>query len=144
MAALRFDLVFSYWIFVWFLLYEAHLISFSPKFPILLGIVDNVIMLAFMLLYGTSGRTIFYFIFINTLIKLIPFYMLRNESIRFKDIGFTIFLFLIFILWLHINKQSLFGNIKLIHDSLLYGKNETPFMALLDKIKYNFKKLQVL
>ena len=42
------------------------------------------------------------------------------------------------------NKQSLIGNLKLIHDSLLYGKDETPFMALLKTLKKNFKELDII
>ena len=53
-------------------------------------------------------------------------------------------LFLIYIIWLHINNQSLIGNIKIIHNSLLYGKNKTPFMNLLSKIETNFKTLEVI
>jgi hypothetical protein len=101
-------------------------------------------MFILMLLYGTSRRTIVYFLIINTLIKVVPLYYLRNEKIRLTDIYFTFGLFFIFILWLHLNKQSLFGNIKLVHDSLLYGKDETPFMAFINKLKKNFKGLEVL
>jgi hypothetical protein len=96
-----------------------------------------------MILYGTSRRTIFYFIVINTLIKVLPLYYLRDESIKLNDIYFTAGLFLLFIFWLHINEQSLVGNIKLIHDSLLYGKDKTPFMALLQKIKSNYKTIEI-
>ena len=141
MAALRFDLVFSYWIYLWYILYVFKITIFSPKFPIILGLLDNIIMLFLMLMYGTSKRTIFYFIIINTLIKIVPLYYLKNEPLKMKDIFFTIFLFIIFILWLHLNKQSLFGNIKLIHDSLLFGQNNTPFMAFINKLKKNFKNL---
>jgi hypothetical protein len=144
MAALRVDLVFSYWIYFWYILYVFKIIYFSPKFPLILGLIDNLIMLPLMLTYGTSRETIFYFILINTIIKVIPLYYLRFEKIRIKDIYFTSFLFVIFIFWLHINKQSLFGNIKVIHDSLLYGQDKTPFMALINKIKTNFKSLQVI
>jgi hypothetical protein len=97
-----------------------------------------------MLTYGTSGITIFYFIVINTFIKVIPLYYLRNEPIKMRDIVFTIVLFFIFIIWLHINKQSLVGNLKLIYDSLLYGKDQTPFMSLIKRIKKNFKELQII
>ena len=97
-----------------------------------------------MLMYGTSKETIFYFIIINTLIKVVPLYYLRNESIKWRDIYFTVFLFIVFVGWLHLNKQSLVGNLKVIHDSLLYGQDKTPFMALLNKIKTNFKSLQVI
>ena len=144
MAALRADLVFSYWIFIWFILYEFKFTRYSPKFPLILGVIDNLIMLILMILYGTSRRTIFYFIVINTLIKVLPLYYLRDESIKLNDIYFTSGLFLLFIFWLHVNEQSLVGNIKLIHDSLLYGKNQTPFMALLQQIKSNYKTIEII
>lgn len=144
MAALRVDLVFSYWVYLWYVLYSFNFTEYSPKFPLILGLIDNLIMLIMMLLYGTSKRTIFYFILINTLIKAVPLYYLRNEKIKMKDIYFTLLLFVIFIFWLHINSQSLIGNLKIIHDSLLYGKNKTPFMALLNNIKKNFKNLEII
>jgi hypothetical protein len=101
-------------------------------------------MLFLMFIYGTSTRTIFYFIIINTIIKILPLYYLRNEVIHIKDIYFTIFLFILFIFWLHLNKQSLFGNIKILYNSLLFGQDKTPFMSLINKLKKNFKKLEVI
>jgi len=144
MAALRSDLVFSYWIYFWYVLYTFKITNYSPKFPLILGLIDNIIMLVLMFMYDTSKRTIFYFIVINTLIKVVPLYYLRNESLQMKDIWFTGFLFIIFIIWLHLNRQTLFGNIKLIHDSLIFGQNKTPFMAFINKLKMNFKNLQVI
>ena len=144
MKPLRFDLVFSYWIYLWFLLYTFKITSFSPKFPLILGLIDNIIMFVLMLVYGTSIETISYFLLINTIIKVVPLYYLRYESIQLKDIYFTVLLFILFILWLHLNRQSLIGNIKIVHDSLLYGKNITPFMNILNKIKRNFKNLRVI
>jgi hypothetical protein len=144
MAALRADLVFSYWIYAWYLLYAFKITSFSPKFPLLLGLIDNLIMFVLMLTYGTSRETIFYFLIINTLIKAVPLYYLRNEAIKMNDIYFTAILFIVFTGWLRVNEQSLIGNLKVIYDSLLYGQNKTPFMALLNKIKTNFKSLQII
>jgi hypothetical protein len=141
---LRFDLVFSYWIYIWYILYALKITTFSPKFPLILGLIDNIIMLILMLFYGTSRITIFYFILINTAIKVAPLYHLRNKKIKLKDIYFTILLFGIFVLWLHINKQSLVGNLKLIHDSLLYGKDNTPFMAFIKKFQNNFKEIRII
>jgi hypothetical protein len=142
MPVLRPDLVFSYWVYFWFILYAFKITNYSPKFILTLGLIHNIIMLSLMLMYGTSKRTIFYFIIINTLIKVAPLYYLRNEPfIIMKDIIFTILLFIIFIIWLHLNRQSLYGNAKLIHDSLLYGEDKTPFMAFINKLKINFKNL---
>ena len=144
MAALRADLVFSYWIYLWYVLYAFKMIKFSPKFALTLGLIDNIIMLVLMFVYGTSTETIFYFIVVNTLIKIVPLYYLRNEDFVRKDIYFTCFLFFIFSGWLHLNNQSLFGNVKLIHDSLIHGLNNTPFMSLLYKIKNNFKNFTII
>lgn len=144
MKPLRFDLVFSYWIYLWFLLYTFKITSFSPKFPLILGLIDNIIMFVLMLVYDTTKEIIVNFLLINTVIKAIPLYYLRNEPIQLEDIYFTILLFIVFIFWLHLNSQSLIGNIKIVHDSLLYGQNKTPFMDILNKIKNNFKKLRVI
>lgn len=144
MAALRIDLVFSYWIYIWFILYIFKYTIYSPKFALTLGLLDNIVLLFLMFIWGTSVKTIIWFIIINTLIKIMPLYYLITEQYKIKDIYFTGGLFLIYIIWLHINNQSLVGNIKIIHDSLLYGKNETPFMNLLSKIERNFKHMTVL
>jgi hypothetical protein len=141
MASLRPDLVFSYWIYFWFLLYLFKIIQYSPKFALILGLIDNIIMLFLMLNFGTKKKTILYFILINTFIKVIPLYLLRNERIKMKDIYFTIVLSFLFVLWIHMNSQTLVGNLKLVHDSLLQGKNETPFLSLISKIERNFRKL---
>jgi hypothetical protein len=96
-----------------------------------------------MLLYGTSKETIFYFILINALIKALPLYYLRHQTIQLKDVYFTGGLFVLFILWLHLNSQSLVGNMKIVYTSLLYGKDQTPFMALLKKVFKNYKIMEM-
>jgi hypothetical protein len=139
MSKLRFDLIFSYWIFIWFIFYQLNLIKFSPKFALIIGLIENFIMLIMMLLYKTQIETIFYFVIINTFIKVIPLYYLRNNDINWNDIYFTIILFIIFIVWLYINKKTIIGNLKLIYDSLIYNKNDTPLLSLIKKFKNNFK-----
>jgi hypothetical protein len=143
MSVIRADLVFSYWIYVWFVLYILHITTYSPKFSLILGLIDNIIMLILMVYFGSKSKTIILFIIVNTLIKVIPLYYLRNQKIKIKDIYFTVGLFLVFVIWLHINKQSLVGNLKLVHDSLLYNKFQTPFMSLFNKIEKNFKNLEI-
>ena len=49
--ALRIDLVFSYWMFFWYILYAFKLTKYSPKFIIGLGIIENFIMLLLMFYY---------------------------------------------------------------------------------------------
>jgi len=137
-------LVFSYWVILWFILYYFKITSFSPKFAITAGILENLVLLSLMILWGTSTRTIIWFVIINTVIKIMPFYYLRNEPYKLKDIYFTLALFALFIVWLHINKQSLVGNAKLLYDSFIYGKDKTPFMGLLRKMENNFKSYRII
>lgn len=141
MKALRPDLIFSYWMFVWFLLYIFNYTTYNPKFALILGLIENIIMLIFMLVYNTPIQTIVIFVIVNMLIKVVPLYYLRKDLIKWKDIYFTCILFLIFIVWLHLNNQNLVGNVKLIYDSLLYGKDKTPVMALISKMEKNFKNI---
>lgn len=138
---MRIDLVLSYWVFTWYLLYVTKIINYSPKFALVLGVIDNVILLLMMIVYGTSMSTIIKFLFINFFIKVLPLYYLRNEKIKKKDIYFTFSVFLFFSIWIYINNQSLTGNMKLIYDSLLYEKNQTPLMSLLNKLENNFKQM---
>jgi hypothetical protein len=140
MRVLRFDLIFSYWIFIWFLIYKLKWVMYSPKFAIIFGLIENFFMLIMMFLFGTKMESIIYFIIINIFIKVIPLYYLRKDYIYWKDIYFTFVLFIIFIIWLHINNESLIGNLKLIHDSLVYNGFNTPFFALIKKFKNNWKK----
>jgi hypothetical protein len=94
-----------------------------------------------MFYFGTKIKSIIIFLIINLFIKIIPYYTLRSETIKIKNILFSLILFIIYIIWLHINKQSLTGNLKLTYDSLIYSKNKTPLMSLFQKIKKNYINL---
>lgn len=144
MAKIRADLVFSYWIFGWYILFALNVTSYSPKFALILGALDNMFMLAMMLLYGTSTKTIFYFILINIAIKIVPLYYLINIPIKTSDIYFTCGLFTLFIIWLRINNQQLIGNAKLIYDSIVYNKNDTPLFSFLAQMQQNYKQMQII
>ena len=140
-TSLRIDMIFSYWIFVWYLLYMLKIINYSPKFAIGLGIIENTILLCLMFYFGTKTKSIIIFLIINLFIKIIPYYTLRKETIKIKNILFSVVLFIIYIVWLHINNKSLTGNLKVTYDSLIYDKNKTPLMNLFQKIKKNYIKL---
>jgi hypothetical protein len=140
MKSLRFDLVFSYWIFTWFILYLCNITKYSPKFAFILGLIENFFILIMMIIKNTKRITILYFIIINFLIKVLPIYYLRAETIKMKDVYMTFLLFIIFILWLYINNISLIENIKIIYNSLIYGENKTPFMKFFFRKKEQQKK----
>jgi len=92
----RFDLVFSYWIFVWFLLYNFKFVTYNPKFVLMLGIIENIIVFILMLILGSNYTTLFYFIIINLCIKIWPYYTIRKTYITYKDIYASVILFSIY------------------------------------------------
>ena len=138
--ALRFDLVFSYWLFFWYILYIYKFTQYNPKMLLKIGILENVILLWMMFSFGTKTETIFKFILINTFIKFIPFYTIINTTVHIKDIIAGIVLFIIYIIWVYVNGYSIMEYRNKIFESLILDKNETPFMFLSEKIKVYFKK----
>jgi len=141
--ALRIDLVFSYWMFFWYILYAFKLTKYSPKFIIGIGIIENLIMLLLMFYYRTKSQTIIYFIIINFFIKVLPFYMMINETIKISDIYATIILFIIYSLWVYLNGETVIEYHNKIFESLIHNKNETPFMSLIKYLQKYFKTYNI-
>jgi hypothetical protein len=132
---MRIDLVFSYWIFAWYLLYKAQLLSYNPKFIIIVGLIENLFLLVYMIMHGSNAHTIQWFIFINTIIKVIPFYTIRNERIKMRDVWFSGLVFGMYAVWIALNRQSITGNFKAVVDSLVKNRDETPFLKFVKKLK---------
>ncbi len=138
--AMRFDLVFSYWIFAWYLLYMAKIVKYSPKLVIVLGIIENAMLLVGMIMYGSNLRTITSFIVINTFIKLLPYYSLRYEKIQVSDWKPITMVFFLYCCWLYYNQEDLTGSYKKVFDSLIHNRNDTPAMQLVEMLRKNYYK----
>jgi len=99
----RADFVFSYWLFVWFLLYQYKFTTYNPKIGLIIGTAENMALLATMIYYRNSVLNITLFCFINTCIKLIPIYILWKTPYRWEDFYAFIKLFFVYLLWLLLN-----------------------------------------
>jgi hypothetical protein len=128
----RLDYVFSYWIFLWFVLYYYKIVKYSPLFLLLIALVENVfifIYLIFIFIIENSYYNflkLFAFIIINFFIKILPlYYIIKIEnnvktiedfinkvlkSIKLNDIIISFYLFLIYVIWLFINKIIIINN----------------------------------
>jgi hypothetical protein len=102
---MRVDFVFSYWIFVWYLLYEFCVTTYNPKIALVLGIIHNTIMLLFMFYYKNDWVHIFTFFFINFFIKVVPLWTLQHDAYQWKDFYALVVYFMIYIVWLYVNNQ---------------------------------------
>ena len=128
---MRFDFVFSYWILAWYVAYMVKFTDYIPKFVLIVGILENLVVLFYMIRFGSNFRTISRYMGVNAVIKVLPLYTVRNDPIRIKDIIATAVYFLIFTGWLYVNEESLTGNYNKILDSLINNRDETPLMKML-------------
>ena len=129
----RFDFVFSYWVFVWFLLYHFKLVSYNPKFALVIALFANIIKLFTMIYYNNSFIYIFLFILIQLCIKIYPLWTLRNTIITTREIVSTMIVFILFNLWLWLNNESIVQLTKKGHDSVKENKINTPLIFSIDK-----------
>jgi hypothetical protein len=127
----RFDYVFSYWLFTWYILYELKIIRYNPKLGLSIGLIVNLIELIIMFYYNYNNYYIILFIVINSIIKLIPLWRLKDINYKKQDIDILLFIFIIYIIWL------LYNNININHittiDDIKNNKPFTPLIYLLNK-----------
>jgi hypothetical protein len=133
----RWDYIFSYWIFFWYLLYTFKLTNKNPLIAFIFGLIENLFVLLAMIFYGSKYAWRF---LINIFIfKCVPIYFLTKKSynITIKDAWFTLWIFSIYVIWLIVNNISIYEVYKKSIKSLINDTNETPFMQLFEKITTN-------
>lgn len=97
------DFVFSYWILVWYILYELKMVKYNPKIALIFGLVVNLIMLSTMIYFNNSWINILSFCVINFFIKVWPLIRLRNTEYKWTDFYALIVSYIIYLLWLILN-----------------------------------------
>ena len=130
----RFDFIFSYWIFLWYVLFIFKFTKYNPIFAIILGIIINIIYLAFMIYYKNDIIYILLFIIINFCIKVIPLLTLRNTKYNKKDIYALIFYFTLYYFWVHYNNSNISFLLKTI-SLIKHNKPFTPLIYYITKLK---------
>jgi len=136
---MRFDFIFSNWILIWFVLYYLNYVSYSPKFAFILGIIENVTLLFMMIYNKVNTVSLVAFSIIIFTFKVVPLYIIRNDSITVNDVIFTLMLFNLHLVWLLINGENFYRSTSKIVDSLTHDKNETPLMYYLKEFRNEFK-----
>ena len=131
MAALRADLVFSYWIFVWFILYIYKVVPYSPKLSFVLALLFEFVIMVAMFLNRVSKYYIGTFVFIQIIIKAIPLYILRNEYIDFlPQLFYTGVVLAVFYAWLSLNADNAVAHFTKQMKGLSEGKITTTGISI--------------
>ena len=131
---IRPDLIFSYWVFVWWLAYMYKLTHFNPRFAIMLGIIENIFMVGLMKYVGTPSKYIIFFLVMFVVMKGVPYYTVQNTHILKKDVLFTFALFALYLFWCWLNHFSIYNVIT----SITSKKYDLPGMMFLDYVLLRF------
>jgi hypothetical protein len=123
------DLIFTYWIFTWFLLYYLVFPNlYNPKFALISGLIVNLVILCILIYNAVPLFYIIGFMIVILVTKISPLYLIRKTKIRTNDIYFTVCLFLIYVLYFWIKENK---NLKQRRSELrnfLSGKGNSPIM----------------
>lgn len=141
-GVIRFDYLFSYWIFTWFIIYifitptntyTAYFKKYcNPLFAFIIGIVENVATLIFILFYNPKFNIIVKYIGMMVFAKIIPALILWSYPVDWiKNIAWTVALFLIYNVYLFANQTNLVEIYKKTITSIIYNRDLTPLYALL-------------
>jgi hypothetical protein len=135
----RIDLIFSYWIFFWFLLFILFRSVFkiiSPAPILFMGLIGNVIILLLMIynqtniyMIGTLGLFILFS-------KIFPLYLIRDvafQKLTYKQVSSTILVTIVFCVYFVFITGSIENSIELIDTTvkdLINGRSFDPILGL--------------
>jgi len=102
------DLILSYWIFMWYVLYA--IIGspiINPKLALIIGLITNICNFMFMVYVKTSPVRLALFVLQVVTMKVIPLFILRNSIIHWRrDSHILVWVCIAYLLWLRINKTD--------------------------------------
>jgi hypothetical protein len=133
----RFDYLFSYWDFLWYILYELKLVSYNPKASIMFALFANLILLSAMLYYSYSY--ILFFIMAVMVTKVFPLWRVWKYPLYPKDIYAMLCIFMIYCLWLWMNQVKLTNIFKTQLNHVKENKPVGPAMYVLSNYLSFFK-----
>lgn len=132
---LRPDLLFSYWIFAWYIFYMFKFKVANPKFALIMALLEGIGTFTAMLIFNTNIQVIMMFLIVTSIIKIIPVYTLLNTTVSKRDIKITVVLGLIYSFWLLIiNKKSPFYLLDLRRELVLNNSINTASLEAVSSL----------
>jgi hypothetical protein len=135
----RIDLIFSYWIFAWFIAYYFFGYKYyNPLLLLVIGFIVNIIMLIKFIINNNYYKATLFSI-VNFIIKALPIYLLRKTKIHITDIEFSVVFALVFVIYTMMITDNLIKEIVNIN----YSSKEinTPGMYALDRLFVSIKRI---
>lgn len=131
--------IFSYWIFIWFLLYYFKFTKYNPLLTLIVGYIITIGELIYLISQKTNKYNLIKFTVINIIIKVIPILLIYNHKITFKEFVINFYIFLIYIITMaimNINPTDIYR--KVLNT---YIQDDNKYQSVFSKFyDYLFKK----
>ena len=125
----RFDFIFSYWIFIWFIAYKLHVTTYNPKLFLIGAFLENLLYLSLMIYYHNSLLYIGLFLLINFFIKVVPLFLIWKTTTHLtSDMGFGLCLIALYFIWMALNKVNLKKSFISSYNGIKNNHPVTPFI----------------
>lgn len=144
---IRFDYLFSDWIFIWFIVYilagktkdsfGAKIIyeNMNPLIALFIGFFENVLLFILILLYNPNPELIFKFILMMFTAKVIPIIILYNTKIKLvENIMSLLIIFGLYNFYLYLENTNIYTIYKKTTINVINNNNKTPFFRLFNYI----------
>jgi hypothetical protein len=130
--------IFSYWIFVWFIIFYIGLTKYNPLFILIIAYIFTLFEFIYLIINKSSKYNLIKFMIINILIKFIPILLIIKFPLRFdlKDIYISIYLIFFYIIIMSIMNKNPYEYYKLMLHTYLYDdeKYKSYISIIYDKL----------
>lgn len=130
--------IFSYWIFVWFILFYIGLTKYNPLFILIIGYIFTLFEFIYLIIKKTSRYNLIKFMIINIIIKFIPILLIIKFPLKFNidDIYVSIYLMFLYVIIMSIMNKNPYEYYKLMINTYLYNdeKYKTYISKIYDKL----------
>jgi hypothetical protein len=140
---IRIDYIFSYWIFTWFLLFLIFPTKVpSPLLAFIIAFIINVGEVLYLVTLNVPKLRILIYLLQIVIAKMIPigiiYYYFNKKNSLSNDVSIMFGLFIIYNIYLYINKTNFLKINRDIVESIEKGNNNTPFFYLISKYMPSF------
>jgi hypothetical protein len=130
--------IFSYWIFVWFILFYIGLTKYNPLFILIIGYIFTLFEFIYLIINKSSRYNLIKFMIINIIIKFIPILLIIKFPLRFNidDIYVSIYLIFFYFIIMSIMNKNPYEYYKLMIHTYLFNdeKYKTYISIIYDKL----------
>jgi hypothetical protein len=142
---IRFDYLFSYWIFAWFLVF--YFVDkgttagkwiykyLNPTIALWIALMESLVTFVYLLILHPRLDYTIKMLAMMFFIKAFPLYLIRRYPIHWKnDILVTLILFAIYNVYLYFNDTNVIDIYRRTFTAFKEGTNQTPLFSLMDSL----------